>query len=105
MISTLKQKAVSATIWSAIDTSARQGVQFGITIILARLLTPTDYGTVGLLSIFFGVAGVFVNSGFSSALIQRQDISEVDISSVFYVNVSIALVCTILLCACSAMDR
>ncbi|HUL00882.1 MAG TPA: lipopolysaccharide biosynthesis protein [Nitrospirota bacterium] len=99
MISTLKQKAVSATIWSGIDTLARQGVQFGITLILARLLTPTDYGTVGLLAIFFGVSGVFINSGFSSALIQRQEISDVDLSSVFYFNVCIALLCTLLLCA------
>lgn len=99
MISTLKQKAVSATIWSGIDTLARQGVQFGITLILARLLTPIDYGTVGLLAIFFGVASVFINSGFSSALIQRQEISDVDLSSVFYFNVGIALLCTLLLCA------
>jgi len=99
MDSTLKHKAVSATIWSAIDTFARQGVQFVITMILARLLTPTDYGTVGLLSIFLGVAGVFINCGFSSALIQRQEISEADLSSVFFLNVGIALLFSLLLCA------
>jgi teichuronic acid exporter len=99
MTSTLKHKAVSATIWNGIDTFTRQGVQFIITMILARLLTPTDYGTVGLLSIFFGVAGVFISSGFSSALIQRQEISDVDLSSVFYFNAGIALLFSLLLCA------
>ena len=103
MIPTLKQKAVSATIWSAIDTLARQGVSFGITLILARLLTPTDYGTVGLLAIFLGVAAVFISSGFSSALIQRQEISEVDLSSVFFFNIAIALLCTLLLCAAAPL--
>lgn len=97
MTSTIKHKAVNATIWSAIETFARQGVLFGITLILARLLTPTDYGTVALLSIFFGVAGVFINSGFASALIQRQDISDVDLSSVFYFNIGIALLFSTLL--------
>lgn len=98
MTSTLKNKAVSATIWSAIDIFARQIVNFGITLILARLLTPVDYGTVGLLSIFIGVATVFINSGFTSALVQRQEVSDVDLSSVFYFNIFAALIISILLC-------
>lgn len=102
MISHLKHKAVSATIWSTIDTFARQGGQFGITLILARLLTPTDYGTVGLLSIFFGVAAVFIGAGFPSALIQRQEISNVDLSSVFFFNICIALLFSLLLCAAAS---
>jgi O-antigen/teichoic acid export membrane protein len=101
MTSSLKNKAVSATIWSTIDTFGRQGLQFVITLILARLLTPADYGTVGLLAIFIGVAGVFIESGFSSALIQRREVSDVDISSVFYFNAAIALVTSIGLCLVS----
>ncbi len=99
MTSTLKHKAVSASIWSAIDIFSRQGLQFGITMILARLLTPTDYGTVALLSIFIGVAGVFISSGFSQALIQRQKITDTDLSSVFYFNIVTALLFSVLLCA------
>lgn len=95
MTSSIKNKAVSATIWSTIDTFGRQGLQFVITLILARLLTPSDYGTVGLLAIFIGVAGVFIESGFSAALIQRREVSEVDISSVFYFNIVIALAASI----------
>lgn len=90
--STLKNKAVSATIWSAIDTIARQVVGFGISLVLARLLTPSDYGTVGLLAIFIGIANVFINSGFTSALIQRQVINNTDLSSVFYFNIAVALI-------------
>jgi teichuronic acid exporter len=97
MTSPLKDKAVSATLWSGTDTFARQGVQFIITLILARLLTPTDYGTIGLLSIFIGVAGVFSTAGFASALIQRHEVSDTDLSSVFYFNVGMALLLSILL--------
>jgi len=88
---TLKEKAVSATVWSGIDIFAKQGLQFGITLILARLLTPADYGTVGLLAVFIGLAGVFIDSGFSSALIQHKDINDTDLSSVFYFNISMSL--------------
>jgi teichuronic acid exporter len=98
MSSDLKSRAVSATFWSGLDTLARQGLQFGVTLILARLLTPSDYGTVALLAIFIGIVGVFIESGFSTALIQRKDVNDVDISSVFYLNVSIALLAGIALC-------
>jgi O-antigen/teichoic acid export membrane protein len=98
MTSTLKHQAISASFWSAIDAFARQGLQFGITVILARLLTPSDYGTVALLSIFIGFASVFISSGFSTALIQRKDVTDVDLSSVFYFNIVIALILSSTLC-------
>ena len=88
---TLKHKAVSATLWSGVDAFARQGLRFCISLILARLLTPADYGTVGLLIVFTGLADVFVDSGFSSALIQRKEINDTDLSSVFYFNIFMAL--------------
>lgn len=96
--SALKQKAVSATFWSGIDTFARQGLQFIVSLILARLLSPQDYGTIGLLAIFVGLAGVFVDSGFSTALIQREHISDIELSSVFYFNLGVSLVAAALLC-------
>lgn len=99
--SALKQKAVSATIWSGIDLFARQGVQFLITLILARLLTPQDYGTVALLSIFVGLAAVFIQSGFSTALIQRKEITDTDLSSVFFFNIGISTLTAALLALAS----
>lgn len=89
-MTSLRTKAVSATIWTAVETSARQGVQFGTTLILARLLTPVDYGTIGLMAVFIGLAGVFINSGFSFALIQRPEVSNAELSSVFYFNFGVA---------------
>ncbi len=98
MSATLQQKAVSATVWSGIDTFARKVVQFSISLVLARLLTPVDYGTVGLLAIFIGVSATFVDSGFYTALIQRKDVTIEDLSSVFYFNIGISLVVGALLC-------
>ena len=67
-----KTRAISATLWSGADILLRQGIQFCISIVLARLLTPEEFGTVALLSIFTGIATAFVDSGFSSALIQKK---------------------------------
>lgn len=77
---------------------ARKGAQFGITLVLARLLTPEDYGTVGLLAIFIALGAVFIDSGFFRALIQRKDVSTTDLSSVFYFNLLISLFVAAILC-------
>jgi teichuronic acid exporter len=92
MLPTLREKAVSASLWSGMDSVFKLGIQFCITIVLARLLTPEDYGTVGLLAVFIGLAGIFIESGFSAALIQRKDITDTDTSSVFYFNILIACI-------------
>ena len=77
----------------------RQGIGLVLSIILARLLKPEDFGVIAMLSIFVGVAGVFVDSGFGSALIQRQNITREDTSSVFYFNIATALIMALLLVA------
>ncbi|UVQ72116.1 oligosaccharide flippase family protein [Bacteroides thetaiotaomicron] len=59
-------------MWSAIERFSLQGVQFIIQIILARLLLPSDYGMIGMLAIFLQVAQVFIDSGFTNALIQKK---------------------------------
>ena len=64
---TLKSRALSATLWSAADILMRQGLQFGISIALARLLSPEEFGTIALLYLFTGIASAFVDSGISSA--------------------------------------
>jgi O-antigen/teichoic acid export membrane protein len=88
----LRQQAKSAVIWSGVDILMRRGLQFGISVVLARLLTPEDFGTVALLFLFTGVASVFVDTGFSSALIQRQDVTHTDESTVFWFNLSMGAV-------------
>lgn len=96
---TLHQKTTSAAKWSALDVFMRQGVQFLVTIVLARILAPEDFGVIAMLAMFIGVAGVFIDSGFSSALIQRQNVTHTDESTVFFFNLGMGAVTALLLCA------
>jgi len=84
-------KTVSSLKWSAIERITTQGVQLFVTILLARMLGPEAYGLIGLLTIFIVVSQVFVDSGFSQALIRKQDSSEVDYCTCFYFNVVVSL--------------
>jgi O-antigen/teichoic acid export membrane protein len=88
----LKQKAKSAVLWSGADILLRQGLQFGISIALARMLSPEEFGTVALLYLFTGIASAFVDSGFSAALVQRQNVTHTDESTVFWFNLGVGLV-------------
>lgn len=87
-----KSKVLVSLIWKLMERGGTQGIQFIVQIILARVLLPEDYGTVALLSIFITLANVFVQSGFSTALIQKKDSDEIDFSSVFYLSLSVAIV-------------
>ena len=93
----LKQKARSAVIWSGFENFIRQGVGFVISIILARILVPEDFGTLALLALFLGIANIFVNAGFSLALTQKHDVTHVDESTVFWFNIGAALIMMLLL--------
>lgn len=97
MPDTLKQKATKGVLWSAIERFSVQGVQFCIMIIMARLLTPNDYGLIGMLSIFLAVAQSLIDSGFSQALIRKQDRTEVDNSTIFYFNVVVSIILYLIL--------
>lgn len=87
----LKKKTVSGVLWSCIERFSVQGIQFVIMIIMARILLPSDYGMIGMLAIFIAIAQVLIDSGFSNALIQKKDRSEVDYSTVFYFNIVVGL--------------
>lgn len=71
---------------------ANKAVQFAVSLILARLLTPADYGLIGMLGFFIGIADTFIDSGFSSALIQYKDRRNKDFCTVFYVNFGMSLI-------------
>lgn len=86
------QNIIKNLVWKLLERGGVQGVQFILQIILARLLTPSDYGITGLIIVFINVANVFVQSGLGSALIQKKNTSEEDYSSVFYLNILIALI-------------
>ena len=97
----LKDKAISGVKWNAIGRFSTQGVNFVIGLILARLLSPSDYGVVGMVGIFFAIAQTFIDSGFGSALIRKNDCTDADYSTAFYFNIVVGLVCCILLCIAS----
>ncbi|WP_308690558.1 lipopolysaccharide biosynthesis protein [uncultured Treponema sp.] len=82
----IKKKTKIGMLWNTIEKISVQGISFVLGIILARLLTPDDYGTIGMLTIFLSLANVFVDSGFSRALIQKQDRTEYDFSTVLIFN-------------------
>lgn len=83
--------------WQFIDRFSVQGVQFLIGLVLSRLLTPTDYGIIGIIMVFFTFCDIFVDSGFGKGLIQKTDRTEVDSSTVFFFNIVVSLCCMTML--------
>jgi len=88
----LKNKVAKGTVWVVLEQVCVQGLNFGMGIVLARLLTPNDYGTVALVTIFISIAQVLVASGLGQALVQKRQIDELDIDSVFYVSMALSVV-------------
>ena len=90
MSDSLKEKATKGVLWSTLERFSVQGVQFFLMIFMARLLTPNDYGLIGMLSIFLAIAQSLIDSGFSQALIRKQNRTEIDKSTVFYFNIVVS---------------
>lgn len=88
----LKQKAVSGMIWTALQKYSTMLIQFVSGIILARLLTPYDYGCIGMLMIFMLLAESFIDGGFGSALIQKKNPTQTDYSTIFFWNMGLSVV-------------
>ncbi len=97
MPSELKNKVVKGAFWNFFENLAHLGIGFIFSIILARLLSPKDYGAVAMLAIFIAISNTFVNSGFSTALIRKPDRTELDNSTAFYFNIFVGIACYILL--------
>lgn len=87
----LKQKAIKGVSWNLIDRFGRQGIKFILNIILARLLTPEAFGLVGMITVFFAVAQVFIESGFGQAYIQKKEATHIDANTVFFTNLFLSL--------------
>jgi teichuronic acid exporter len=98
MTDSLKHKTFRALSWSFIDLIVQRGVQFVVGIVLARLLFPAQFGLIGMLTIFMAVAQSFLDSGFGAALIQKRDITQKDICSIFYFNIVVGMMASGLLC-------
>ncbi|EFC56518.1 TPA: lipopolysaccharide biosynthesis protein [Enterobacter cancerogenus] len=96
-MSELKNKTINGLKWSALERILSQGVQLILMLILARLLGPKAFGLIGMLAIFIAVGQVFIDSGFSSALIRKTDRTNIDYSTAFYFNIIVAVCCYTLL--------
>lgn len=92
MSESLKNKTVKGTVWSSLDAFLGQGITFLVGLVLARLLSPEEYGLIAIITIFISVFNSIVDSGFSNALIRKQDATEVDYNTVFYTNLVISAV-------------
>jgi len=101
---TLKEKTATGIVWSFIDKFGQQGLYFIVGIILARyFLSPTDYALVAMVFIINALGNILVDSGFSNALIRKQDVTQTDLSSVFYFNIVISLLFYLLIFFCAPL--
>ncbi len=95
---TLRSKTITSLFWSFFERIGQQAIQFIIAIILARLLAPAEFGLIAMLTIFMAVAQAFIDSGFGSALIQKQDTTHLDECSIFYFNIAVGVFAAVILC-------
>lgn len=93
----LKKKAVKGIGWSAVDSFASQGITFLVGLVLARLLSPTEYGLIGIISILITISNTIVDSGFSNSLIRKPDLSKEDYSTTFIFNIALSVLMYLIL--------
>ena len=103
MADSLKQKTIRGASWSFVEQILTRGVNFVIGIILARLLSPTDYGLVGMLGIFIAISQLFIDGGLTSALIRTKDASDQDFSTVYIINLTLSFVFYAILFFCAPL--
>ena len=88
-----KNKVIAASfLWKMMERIGTQGIQLVIQIVLARLLAPTDYGIIVLVTIFITLATVLVQSGLNTSLVQKKEVDSADYSSVFWVSLGLAVI-------------
>ncbi|MGE4286495.1 MAG: lipopolysaccharide biosynthesis protein [Phycisphaerae bacterium] len=100
---TLRHRAINGVVWKGAETLGRQGIQFVVSVILARLLAPEQFGLIAMLLIFTQIAQVFVDSGFATALIQKKNTDIKDESSVFFLNIAVSILVYVILCLSSGV--
>lgn len=99
----LKGKTVKGVAWSGIENVVRFGVSFIVSIVLARLLSPDDYGLIGIIAIFTVVCQTLINAGFSTALIRKKYATDDDYNTVFVVNLGMSLLLYSIIFLCSPL--
>jgi len=82
----LRDSIISGIVWKSVNQMLLLAVQLGVMVVLARLLTPRDYGLVGMVTAITGFAAIFVDLGLTTAIIQKQDTTQVEMSTAFWTN-------------------
>ena len=86
----VRKESLNGFFWSAIEKFSNQGIRFLVGIVLARILLPSDFGAIAIMTVFISISDSFIDSGFGKALIRKNDRTEVDFSTVFYFNIIVA---------------
>lgn len=95
MAESLTNKTVRGVAWNSLDRIANYGISFLVSIVLARLLSPEDYGLIGLINIFIVIFNVILDGGLSTALIRKEKVTEEDYNTVFYTNLAVSVFLTL----------
>lgn len=93
----LKKQALSGVFWSFINLFLTRGASFFATVFLARILSPKDFGLLGMIIIFMGIGTTLINSGLSQSLIRSNDAGDIDYSTVFYTNIGLSILVYIII--------
>lgn len=96
-INDTKEKVLAGLFWTFGERILAQGVSFILSIILARILLPSEYGIIAMVMVFINIANVFTSTGFGEALVQKKDADELDFSTVFFCTLSLSIVIYIIL--------
>lgn len=97
MAESLRQRAIHGLAWSTLERISQQSLQFLLSIVLARFLDPSEFGLIAMVSFFIAISQTFIDSGFGAALVQRQNVSHIDECSVFYFNLFMGILGTLVL--------
>lgn len=93
----LRKKATKSVMWLILQTGCKHLIGLGISVVLARLIAPEQFGAIAMLTIFTAVAGAFVDSGFTTALMRSKEKTQLECCTVFYFNITIAVAAYIIL--------
>lgn len=103
MAESLKHKAVNGIFWRIVEQGGKQIVQFGISVLLARLIMPDQFGMIAMLTVFMSIAGCFINSGLGDALYRKKDRTQTDCSTVFWFSFIVSIICYWILFFCAPL--
>lgn len=102
MTYSLKQRVFKGVSWSFADNIANSGITFLVGLILARILSPAEFGIIGIVTIFIAISNSIIDSGFSNALIRKNNARDIDYNTVFYFNLGVGIFLYRTLFLCSA---